>query len=317
MAETETAAFLAGYPLPSGMRYSVERVLLGCSAVGIYVLLAMSVNIISGYGRQLSLGQAAFAGLGAYTSALLHLRLALPFWLACPLSLLVAGCLGGLLGLPVLRSMRYYIPVMTLSANFLAQTLLRTGPLLGGYVGLGRIPPPRLFGVEFQPLLYFGLVIAAIGVCIVADRWLWHSPLGQRLRDATAMRADPPSASTRWAVLVAWSMSAAMAGLAGSLFAHLAAFISPFNFDVDTSLFILALAAFGGFGSLLGVILGAVLVAGVFEGVRWLAVYRLLCSGIILLLVGLWFPQGLLRAFHWPRVKSRVLLRQRISDHYG
>jgi branched-chain amino acid transport system permease protein len=284
--------------------------------VGIYVVLAMSVNIISGYGRQLSLGQAAFAGLGAYTSALLHLHLALPFWLTCPLSFLVTGCLGCFLGLPVLWSMRYYIPVMTLSANFLAQNLLRTRPLLGGYVGLGRIPPPRLFGIEFQPWLYLGLVVAAIGVCIVADRWFWHSPLGQRLRHATAMRADPPSPTTRWAVLAAWSMSAAMAGLAGSLFAHFAAFISPFDFDLDTSLFILALAAFGGFGSLPGVILGTVLLAGVFEGIRFLAVYRLLCSGIILLLVGLWFPQGLLRVLHWPRVKSRVLSREHISEHY-
>lgn len=298
------------------MRYSVERVLLGCSAVGIHVLLAISVNIISGYGRQLSLGQAAFAGLGAYTSALLHLRLDLPFWLTCPLSFLVTGCLGCLLGLPVLRSMRYYVPVMTLSANFLAQNLLRTRPLLGGSIGLGRIPPPRFFGIEFQPLFYLALVIAAIGVCIAADRWLWHSPIGQRLRDATAMQADPPTRATQQAVLAAWSMSAAIAGLAGSLFAHFAAFISPFDFDLDTSLFILALAAFGGLGSLSGVILGAVLVAGVFEGVRMLAVYRLLCSGIILLLVGLWFPQGLLRALYWPRLKSRALLREQTSDRW-
>jgi branched-chain amino acid transport system permease protein len=267
----------------------------------------MSVNIISGYGRQLSLGQAAFAALGAYTSALLSLRLDLSFWLVCPLSSLVTGCFACLLGLPVLQTMRYYVPVMTLSANFLAQNLLRTRPLLGGYIGLGRIPPPRLFGVEFQALLYLMLIIAAIGVCIAADRWFRRSPMGRRLQDATAMRANPLPHATRQAVLAAWSMSAAMAGLAGSLFAHFAAFISPFDFDLDTSLFILALAAFGGLGWLPGVIFGTVLIAGIFESVPLLAVYRLLCSGIILLLAGLWFPQGLLRPLYWPRVKPQGL----------
>lgn len=299
------------------MRYGVERVLLGCSAVGIHVLLAMSVNIISGYGRQLSLGQAAFAGLGAYTSALLNLRLDLSFWLACPLSSLVTGCFACLLGLPVLQTMRYYVPVMTLSANFLAQNLLRTRPLLGGYIGLGRIPPPRLFGVEFQPLLYLLLIVTAIGVCIAADRWFRHSSMGRRLRDTAAMRANPPAHATRQAILAAWSMSAAMAGLAGSLFAHFAAFISPFDFDLDTSLFILALAAFGGLGWLPGVILGTVLIAGLFESVRLLVMYRLLCSGMILLVVGFWFPQGLLRPLRWPRVKSRAIRRKHACSRSG
>jgi branched-chain amino acid transport system permease protein len=112
-------------------------------------------------------------------------------------------------------------------------------------------------------------------------------------------------------------MSAAMAGLAGSLFAHFAAFISPFDFDLDTSLFILALAAFGGLGWLPGVILGTVLIAGIFESVRLLAMYRLLCSGMILLVVGFWFPQGLLRPLRWPRVKSWAMRRKHACSRSG
>ena len=131
------------------------------------------------------------------------------------------------------------------------------------------------------------------------------------------MRANPPPRTTRQAVLAAWSMSAAMAGLAGSLFAHFAAFISPFDFDLDTSLFILALAAFGGLGWLPGVILGTVLIAGIFESVRLLAMYRLFYSGMALLVVGLWFPQGLLRPLRWPRVKFRAIRREHACGRLG
>jgi branched-chain amino acid transport system permease protein len=272
------------------------------------------VNIISGYGRQLSLGQAAFAGLGAYTSALLTLHLDLSFWFACPMSVLLSGSLGVLLGLPILCAMRYYVPVMTLSVSFLVQNLLRTRVGLGGEIGLGRIPPPQLMGMDFQPLAYFILVISVIGLCIAVDRWFWHSLWGRRLRDVATMQSVLPPRATRYAMLAALSMSTAMAGLAGSLFAHFAAFISPFDFDLDVSLFILALAAFGGLGWLPGVILGTVMLAGVFESVPLLAAYRSLCSGVILLLVGLWWPHGVLHGRRRPGVKAHVTLQVQASE---
>ena len=272
----------------------VERVLVGCVTVGIQMILVMSVNIISGYARQLSLGQAAFAALGAYASALCQLRLGLSFWLACPLSLLCTAGLGCLLGLPVLRGARYYLLVMTLGLNPLVQHLLRNGRFVGGYFGLGHIAAPRFFTVPLESSAYLPLVLAALGVCIAADRWFWHSGFGRVLRTAGTDETFPGAPAVPRAVLVAFVMSTAMAGLAGSLFAHFEAFISPFDFTFETSLFVLALAAGGGLGSLAGAILGTLVLGGLLEGVRTLVVYRLLLSGLVLLLVGVWFPRGLL-----------------------
>ena len=124
-----------------------ESMVAGLITVGIQVILAISVNIISGYARQLSLGQAAFAGLGAYTSALLNLRLGYSFWIACPLSVFLTGGVGLLLGLPCLRGAKYYLLVMTLGRISCCNISSWEG-VSGGYLGLGRIPPPQFFAIH-------------------------------------------------------------------------------------------------------------------------------------------------------------------------
>jgi branched-chain amino acid transport system permease protein len=272
----------------------VESIVSGAISVGIQVILAVSVNLISGYARQLSLGQAAFAGVGAYASALLNIQLGLSFWVACPLSLLLTGSIGLMLGLPCLRGTKNYVLVMTLGMNVLLQHLLLGRRFMGGYFGLGRIAPPQLFETTLQSSTYLLLILLAIGTCLMIDRWFWYSRFGQVLRRAPDQwTADARAAEAR-AVLLAFVLSTAMAGFAGSLFAHFEAFISPFDFNLEMSLFILALAVCGGLGSLAGVILGAVLLGGALEIVPALSVYRFLISGVIFLLVGLWFPRGLL-----------------------
>jgi branched-chain amino acid transport system permease protein len=276
----------------------MESLVSGLISLGIQVILAISVNIISGYARQLSLGQAAFAGLGAYASALLNLELGYSFWMACPLSLLLTGGVGFLLGLPCLRGAKNYVLVMTLGMNFLLQHLLLGRHFMGGYFGLGRISPPQLFETTLQSSAYLPLIVVAIGVCLMIDRWFWYSRFGQALRSRLDQRTTSYSGATEaHAVLVAFVISTAMAGLAGSLFAHFEAFISPFDFNLDMSLFILGSAACGGLGSLVGVMTGAMLLGGVVEIIQPLGAYRLLISGVVFLLVGLWFPRGILTFF--------------------
>jgi branched-chain amino acid transport system permease protein len=109
-------------------------------------------------------------------------------------------------------------------------------------------------------------------------------------------------------------ISTALAGLAGSLFAHFEAFISPFDFNLEMSLFILALAVCGGLGSVTGTILGTVFLGGLVELVEALTIYRLLISGGVFLLVGLWFPQGLLTVFRVWKYKPRLTFRMQSSD---
>jgi branched-chain amino acid transport system permease protein len=274
----------------------MESVLAGCVTVGIQLILVLSINIVSGYARQLVLGQAAFAALGAYTSALLSLRLGWSFWAACPSSLVVAGGVGFLLGLPCLRMPKYYLSVMTLVANALVQHLLRNGRFAGGYFGLGHIPAPQFFNSVLESAAYLPLVLVALAGCVMVDRWFWHTHFGQALRLVSTEEAAIRSPEAARATVVAFVISTMMAGLAGSLFAHFEAFISPFDFGLDTSLFLLAMAACGGLGSPVGAVAGGLLLGGLVESVRSLVVYRLLLSGVVLLLVGLWFPRGLLTA---------------------
>ena len=292
----------------------VEHLVSGCITVGIQVILAMSVNIISGYARQLSLGQAAFAGLGAYTSALLNVRLGYSFWIACPLSSLLTGGVGFLLGLPCLRGAKNYVLVMTLGMNFLLQHLLQGGHVVGGYFGLGRIPAPQLFNVTLQASAYLLLILVAIGGCLLIDCWFWYSRFGRALRRNAGQWTTADKATEAHAVLMALVISTAMAGLAGSLFAHFEAFISPFDFNLEMSLFILALAVCGGLGSVVGAVLGTVLLGGMIEIIQALSIYRLLIAGGVFLLVGLWFPQGLLTVFRVRRRKPQPTCRMQPAD---
>lgn len=259
-------------------------------AIGIQVILALSVNMVSGYARQLSLGQAAFAGIGAYTSALLVVRLQISFWLACPLSILLSAAVGAVLGVPVLRAVRYYVPVMTFALNALIFHLLRLGRLIGEPVGLGRIPRPMLFDKGLSSQTYLVLVAGAIVCCLFVDWAFRRSGIGKRLDGMGGEGQDDSDGSRHAAIYIALVISAAMAGLAGSLFAHFAAFISPFDFDVETSLFVLAVAAFGGLGFLPGVLISMVGVGLILEHFRDLMPYRFWFIGVAFLLAGLGWP---------------------------
>lgn len=259
-------------------------------AIGIQVILVLSVNMVSGYARQLSLGQVAFAGIGAYTSALLAVRWHVSFWLACPLSVLLSAVVGAVLGAPVLRAVRYYVPVMTLTLNILIFHLMRLGRLIGEPVGLGRIPRPQLFDSVLSPYAYLGLVAGAIACCLLVDWAFRRSVIGRNLFEIEEKRKGGCLQSQQTAVYVALIISVAMAGLAGSLFAHFAAFISPFDFDVETSLFVLAVAAFGGLGFLPGVLISVIGLSFVLEHFRDLMPYRFWFVGVVFLLASLGWP---------------------------
>jgi branched-chain amino acid transport system permease protein len=259
-------------------------------AIGIQVILVLSVNMVSGYARQLSLGQAAFAGIGAYTSALLVARLQVSFWLACPLSILLSAAVGAVLGAPVLRAVRYYVPVMTFTLNVLVFHLLRLGRLTGEPMGLGRIPRPMFFDGRLSPQAYLGLVAGAIACCLLVEWAFRRSAIGKSLSETADDREDHGLQPRRAAVYIALVISAAMAGLAGSLFAHFSGFISPFDFDIETSLFVLAVAAFGGLGFLPGVLLSVVGLGLVLEHFQDLMPYRFWFAGVVFLLASMGWP---------------------------
>ncbi|MBI2001439.1 MAG: branched-chain amino acid ABC transporter permease [candidate division NC10 bacterium] len=264
--------------------------------IGIYVILALSLNMITGYAGQISLGHAAFMGIGAYTSALLYTMAEFSFWPAFLVAGLVAGAVGAVLAIPCLRVREDFLAITTMGINFVVEATFLYVPFFGAGMGIGGINPPSLFGSEISKPGFLLLVIGVIAAVITVDRWLARSWIGLAW---AAIREDEAAAGTmgidvvRFKVL-AFTLGSAGAGLAGSLYAHFLTFIMPVNFGFGQSIVILSMVVFGGIGTLRGPIVGAILLGALPEFSRPAMEYRTLLYGILLLLLMRYQPDGIL-----------------------
>lgn len=264
---------------------------------GIFVMLTLSLNLVTGFTGQFCLGWAAFYGIGAYTSALLTMKAGLSFWLAMPLGGLMAALFGLLLGLPTMRLKEIYLAITTLGfGEIIRLIMLNWTDLTRGSMGLPGIPAPSILSYEIssnQAYYYFILVLVLITVA--AMRRLIDSRTGRAL---IAIREDELAAKSMGIDVTAYKMlafavGAFFAGLAGSFYAHYTSFIDPHTFSFTESIAILAMAVLGGLGSINGSILGAVILTIVPELLRGIAEYRLIVFGLIMMAVMLLRPQGI------------------------
>lgn len=264
---------------------------------GIFVMLTLSLNLVTGFTGQFCLGWAAFYGIGAYTSALLTMKAGLSFWLAMPLGGLMAALFGLLLGLPTMRLKEIYLAITTLGfGEIIRLIMLNWTDLTRGSMGLPGIPAPSILSYEIssnQAYYYFILVLVLITVA--AMRRLIDSRTGRAL---IAIREDELAAKSMGIDVTAYKMlafavGAFFAGLAGSFYAHYTSFIDPHTFSFTESIAILAMAVLGGLGSINGSILGAVILTVVPELLRGIAEYRLIVFGLIMMAVMLLRPQGI------------------------
>ena len=264
--------------------------------IGIYIILAISLNVITGYAGQISLGHAAFMGIGAYTSALLYTKAGFSFWPAFVLAGLVAGAVGAILAIPCLRVRDDFLAITTMGINFVIEAVFLYIPFFGAGMGIGGIDVPSLFGKELSKSAFLGLVLVTILLTIAADRWLARSWIGLGW---AAIREDEQAAGAmgidvvRFKVL-AFTLGSAGAGLAGSLYAHFLTFIMPVNFGFAQSIVILSMVVFGGIGTLRGPIVGAIVLGALPEISRPAMEYRTLLYGILLLLLMRFQPDGIL-----------------------
>jgi branched-chain amino acid transport system permease protein len=264
--------------------------------IGIYIILALSLNIITGYAGQISLGHAAFMGIGAYTSALLYTRAGWSFWPAFVAAGLVAGLVGAILAIPCLRVREDFLAITTMGINFVVEAVFLYIPFFGAGMGIGGIDAPSLFGRELSKLGFLALVAAVILATIAADRWLTRSWIGLAW---SAIREDELAAGAmgidvvRFKVL-AFALGSAGAGFAGSLYAHFLTFIMPVNFNFGQSMVILSMVVFGGIGTLRGPIVGAIVLGALPEISRPAMEYRTFLYGVLLLLLMRYQPDGLL-----------------------
>ncbi len=264
----------------------------------LYAVLTVSLNLVNGYAGLFSLGHAAFYGIGAYTSALLALRLHWPFLLAFVGAGLVAMVFGVLLSLPAVRLRGIYLAITTLAfAEIVRMMLINLQWLTRGPFGLPGIPAPSIFGIRIGSdagIFVLALILLVLTIYLI-EALMAHRP-GQALM---AIRDDEQAAAAcgisvfRYKVL-AFATAALFAGLAGSIYAHYTRFISPDSFTLNESFSVLAMLVLGGMGSTPGALLGAILLTAIPELARFAADYRMLIYGLTLTIAVLVRPQGIL-----------------------
>jgi branched-chain amino acid transport system permease protein len=266
---------------------------------GIFGVLALSLNLLLGFTGQLSLGHAAFFGIGAYTSALLTLKAEWPFWPALAAAIALAGAAGWLIGRLALKLRGAYFVLVTISfAGVISLVSVNWIDLTNGPLGLPGVPAPELFGWSLRSkTAYYYLVLAALALSYLVCARLVRSRIGRAL---VALRENEPLAEsigvdvTHYLVL-ATVVSAAMAGLGGSLYAHYTRFVSPevFLFTYTVTMVIMVVA--GGKGTLAGPLVGAVLFTVLPETLRAAASWQwqMLAYGVLLVLLVFFLPRGI------------------------
>ncbi len=266
--------------------------------IGIYVILALSLNLLNGYVGLLSIGHAAFYGVGAYASAKLTLGLHLPWVAALFASGAIAGAFGYLVARPTLRLSGIYLTLVTLGFNMILFLVLQNWmSFTNGPLGIMDIGFPSLFGYEIRSRLgYYYLILALAVLTVVSMHRLMTCRFGRAL---TAIRENELAAeamgvhTTRYKVQ-AFVLAAFYAGIAGSFYAHFMHYISPDSFSINESFILLAMLAFGGQGNLFGPALGAAVLVLIPEVFRPLQEYRMFLYGGILIMMMLVRRQGLL-----------------------
>jgi len=287
--------------------------------VGVWSIAASSLNLILGYTGQASLGHAAFFGIGAYSAAILMIKMGLSFWVALPLASLIAAFFGFLIGLPALRTRGSYFAIATLGFNLIVTIIIEHWDgLTQGGAGISGIPKPTPIPLPFLGKLAFTgmaaqyyLVLFFLILTLFLIHRIVRSPAGKTYM---AIRGGEPLAeslgiNTMWNKLVSFTTSSFFAGLAGALYASYHGFISPdtSNFHIGFDLLIYLLV--GGVATMSGPIIGAVIMTIIPETLQFLLEYRIIFYGAFLIMIVIFLPRGLVGLWSsslWPRFRRMV-----------
>ena len=259
------------------------------TTMGISVLFALSLNLITGFCGQISLGHAAFLGIGAYVSAMLT-KAGVPFLATLPLAMLVAGFFGVIVGLASLRVRADFLAITTMGAGFLFIGIVRQQDALGGELGISGIPDPGMSKLAFM-LLTVALCMVVAALCLyIRKAWMGRVFKGIA-EDEDTMRVlgiDVPLYK-----LTAFALGTALAGMAGALYAHHLKFIGPDSFGFIESVTVLSMVVVGGIGSVTGVIVAAALLSVLPAWFQFIGDYKLLVYGGLLFLMMRFSPDGM------------------------
>ena len=282
---------------------------------GIYVLLAVSLNLLVGYTGIFSMGHVAFYCLGAYTSALLATKLHMPFVVCFLSGGVVAGIAGALIGIATLRLNDLFLTFTTMGLGEVIRIIIQNAAFTNGALGVTGIPMPRFLGRGMSRVEFYYMVLVLVFACVFVVYRLVHSNTGRTLM---TIRDDASAAASLGINVFSYKMrimvlSCFIAGLAGSLYATFVQYINASNFSINVSINIIAMVTIGGMGTISGPILGAMLLQILPEAIRFLQDYRQLMFGAALVISVMFAPKGLV-GMNWQKVKPVAKLIAWFND---
>lgn len=271
--------------------------------ITINAIAACGLNVIVGYAGQISLGHAAFFGIGAYASAMLTTKAGFTFWEALPIVLLIAAILGFILGLPSLRVKEDFLAITTMGINFIVEAVFLYTPFFGKALGIGGIPRIYAFGQRLNNQTLLGLCLCILALTLLicwqfTRTWAGLSCFAVREDETAAASMGISPVRTK---LMAFIIGTVFASLAGALYAHYVRFISAGDFGFPVSITMMSMVVIGGIGTLWGPLLGALILGVLPEAFRPLIDYRMFLYSLLLLLTIRFQPGGLLgeQSFAW------------------
>jgi branched-chain amino acid transport system permease protein len=303
------AVAVLGFPFVATTPYQIHIINL----CGIYILISFGLNIAMGFAGQFNLAMGALWGIGSYTAAILNTQSGVPFWLTFPAAIIVTGLVGALVGLPSLKVRSHYLAIVTIGLGQVINILmLNLESFTGGALGIGNIQKPVLFGfvIGDDQSFYFLILIVVVLGYIIARQIVGHR-IGRTFR---AIRDDYQAAkamgvNTAYYQIIAFVISAAYAGAAGALFAHLNSYISPDIYEFKSTLFVMTMTMVGGMGSLVGSIGGGLALPVLNEYLRVIQDWQKVAYGLSIMIVVLFMPGGIIeltkrmrnsRNIRWP-----------------
>jgi branched-chain amino acid transport system permease protein len=267
--------------------------------VGIYTILAVALNLLLGLAGQISLGQAAFFGLGAYISGVLTATHAANPWLAMVIAVIAVGIIAFVIGFPILKLKGHYLAMATLGMGIIVYIIFNeTIDITGGPSGLPGIPNLSIYGIIFNSdMKNYYLVWSFAIVTILLSINLSASRIGRALRAIhdSEVAARILGVNVRLLKAQIFTISGIFSALAGSLYAHTVQFISPASFGFNVSIELLTMVIIGGLGSIYGSFLGAAILTLLPELFRTFQDYDIVVYGIVLIVMTMFMPGGLVR----------------------
>lgn len=290
-------AVVAAAALPAVVRSGYALHL--AAAIGINTIVVLGLNLLMGYAGQVSLGQAAFVGVGAYTSAILGSHLGLSPWIGLAAGAALGALMAGAVGVPLLKLRGHYLAMGTLGLGMIAHiAMVQWEGLTGGTIGIGGIPALSVGGFSFHgDLRMYYLVAAFVLLALLMASNIINSRVGRALRavHGSEVAAEVSGVDTARYKLQVFILSGGLAGLAGSLYAHHTGYVNCDSFGFAYSIQLVVMVVLGGMASIWGAVLGAGAVTLIAENLRAFQEFSTVIFGAVLVLVMVFLPAGLWR----------------------